>query len=174
MTIELPVLGLLNDRSMHGYELHQALEKVVGQFRSVSWGSIYPMLKKLEQRGYLTTTTQPSEKGLERIVYEITPAGEKRLIELLTIDGTSTKPAGRNDFMVKVAFFHNLQPSQRLQIIENYKAKLKDKLDVLLHEQERVSKQTNRYRKLLIGYAVSRLENDLAWINSLIQLEKGD
>jgi len=171
LTVELPILGLLKDRPMHGYELRQALEKVVGHFWSVSWGSLYPMLKKLEERDHLSSITETQEKGPDRIVYQITSAGEKRLVELLTTSDPSPELAGRNDFHVKVAFFHLLSRSQRLQILDTHKSRLQEKLDALLAEKKRVGQRTNHYRKALLDYAVARLQTDLAWVTSLIQAD---
>lgn len=172
MTIELPILGLLKDRPMHGYELRQALERVVGHFSAVSWGSLYPMLKKLEERGYLTRIAEPQENRPERIVYQISTAGEQRLIDLLTTSVASSEPVRHNNFLIKVAFFHFLNRSQRLQLLESYRTTLQEKLVALLAEQERVGRRTNRYRRALLDYIVARLNSDLDWVTSLIHIEQ--
>lgn len=45
--LELPVLGLLKEKSMHGYELRKQLGAMLGPFWQVSWGSLYPALRRL-------------------------------------------------------------------------------------------------------------------------------
>ena len=41
--LEFAVLGLLQDNPMHGYELRKRLNGVLGTFRAISYGSLYPM-----------------------------------------------------------------------------------------------------------------------------------
>lgn len=174
MTIELPILGLLKERAMHGYELRQALEKVVGNFGAVSWGSLYPMLKKLEEREQLTKATEPQKRGSERQVYRITPLGEQRLLELLSSKDDSTDVGGRSDFLIKIAFFHLLNPSQRLELLKKYKSAREERLARITAEQERIGDRTNCYRQALLEYALMKLKTDIEWLNSLIRIEKGE
>ena len=49
--LELPVLGLLKEREMHGYELRKQLGAMLGPFWQVSWGSLYPTLRRLAKAG---------------------------------------------------------------------------------------------------------------------------
>src|SRR3546814_2009955 len=46
-TIELAVLGLLHEGPMHGYELRKRLNLMLGWGRILSYGSLYPALKKM-------------------------------------------------------------------------------------------------------------------------------
>ena len=54
--LELAVLGLLQESPMHGYELRKRLHAVLGPFRALSYGSLYPALRDLVTRGYITET----------------------------------------------------------------------------------------------------------------------
>ena len=49
--LELAVLGLLKERTMHGYELRKQLGTMLGPFWQVSWGSLYPALRRLTKIG---------------------------------------------------------------------------------------------------------------------------
>src|SRR5436309_14118991 len=49
--VELPVLGLLKERPMHGYELRKQLGAMLGPFWQVSCGSLYPTLRRLAKAG---------------------------------------------------------------------------------------------------------------------------
>ena len=70
-TIELAVLGLLHEGPMHGYELRKRLNLMLGWGRVLSYGSLYPTLKKM-LRGALieeaATTVAPVTRR-PRIVY---------------------------------------------------------------------------------------------------------
>ena len=46
-SLELAVLGLLKEGPMHGYELRKRLRFTLGPLYTVSYGSLYPCLKRL-------------------------------------------------------------------------------------------------------------------------------
>ena len=49
--IELAILGVLQESDLHGYELKKRLREVLGPLSSVSFGSLYPALARLEAAG---------------------------------------------------------------------------------------------------------------------------
>src|SRR5436853_6523680 len=49
--LELAILGLLKEQELHGYELKKRLSAALGPFSSVSFGSLYPALARLEAAG---------------------------------------------------------------------------------------------------------------------------
>ena len=51
--LELAVLGLLHGTPMHGYELRKRLYTVLGAFRALSYGSLYPCLHELLAAGLI-------------------------------------------------------------------------------------------------------------------------
>src|SRR4051812_44717571 len=51
--LELAILGLLHQHPMHGYELRKQLAQLLGGLRSISYGSLYPALKRLHAAGYV-------------------------------------------------------------------------------------------------------------------------
>src|SRR5918994_24253 len=60
--IELAVLGLLDEHDLHGYELRKRLTELPGTPLSISFGSLYPALGRLERSGQVkavTGTPQP-------------------------------------------------------------------------------------------------------------------
>src|SRR5687767_13770138 len=94
--LELAILGLLHESPMHGYELRKQLATKLGAFRAaISYGSLYPTLRRLQSAGWITEETgdpagarpaaEPpllaSKRG--RVVYKITAEGKERFQELL-------------------------------------------------------------------------------------------
>jgi DNA-binding PadR family transcriptional regulator len=49
--LELAILGLLKEQELHGYELKKRLTDALGAMSSVSFGSLYPALARLEAAG---------------------------------------------------------------------------------------------------------------------------
>lgn len=53
--LELAILGLLKEQDLHGYELKKRLTETLGLLSKVSFGSLYPALKRLEKAGAVVT-----------------------------------------------------------------------------------------------------------------------
>lgn len=53
--LELAILGLLKEQSLHGYELKKRLGDTLGPFSGASFGSLYPALRRLELAGAITS-----------------------------------------------------------------------------------------------------------------------
>src|SRR5207245_9819849 len=53
--LELAILGLLHESAMHGYELRKQLTAKLGAIRAaISYGSLYPTLRRLQAGGWIT------------------------------------------------------------------------------------------------------------------------
>ena len=74
--LELAILGLLKERSMHGYQLSKRLADTLGGFWKVSYGSLYPTLRRLEREGAVEPVFAKQEVGRRKNVYRITQKGE--------------------------------------------------------------------------------------------------
>jgi DNA-binding PadR family transcriptional regulator len=60
--LELAILGLLKEQELHGYELKKRLTDALGAFSSVSFGSLYPALARLESAGAVRAVlVEPAE-----------------------------------------------------------------------------------------------------------------
>ena len=58
--LELAILGLLKEQELHGYELKKRLVEALGPFSRVSFGSLYPALRRLQAAGAVQTAeTRP-------------------------------------------------------------------------------------------------------------------
>ena len=77
--LELAILGLLKEQTMHGYQLKKRLADTLGSFWQVSYGSLYPALKRLQRQGAVEMTFPMEDVGRRKNVYRITPAGEEFL-----------------------------------------------------------------------------------------------
>ena len=75
---ELLVLQLLDRRPMHGYDLVQAIRNSSGMKLDFGEGCIYPVLHRMEEQKLLTSKRQ-LVSGRNRIIYQLTKQGHKKL-----------------------------------------------------------------------------------------------
>jgi len=91
-TLEGIVLAILAVRPAYGYEITARLREQ--GFSDIVEGTVYALLVRVEQRGLVDVTKEPSEKGPPRKVYSLNEAGRDYLEEFW---GTWTFLAGRID-----------------------------------------------------------------------------
>ncbi len=72
------LLHLIKEQPDHGYGLMQRIERICGDLVAVNTNKIYPLLRRLEERGFVTATWDHPTKRSRR-VYSITEPGEERL-----------------------------------------------------------------------------------------------
>ena len=63
----------------HGWGIQQRIRQVSGHALSVSQGSLYPALHRLEAAGLLASEMTASENNRQAHVYRLTTAGRRRL-----------------------------------------------------------------------------------------------
>jgi DNA-binding PadR family transcriptional regulator len=168
--LELAVLGLLKERAMHGYELRKQLSQKLGFFWTVSFGSLYPTLKKLERRGVVEKFSA-DQASRRKQVYRITPAGETEFLELLNEGAHSTWEEDK--FPVRMAFFRYLGPESRVRLLERRKAFLEDKLDEGRRLLSRAARgRDDTYTVSLMRHGVESTQHDIDWLDQLIAAER--
>jgi DNA-binding PadR family transcriptional regulator len=75
------VLHLLAQGPEHGYGLLQRIEAVCGDLIAVNTNTIYPLLRRLEERGFITGEWDHPTKRARRH-YRITATGRERLVRI--------------------------------------------------------------------------------------------
>jgi len=79
---EIALLGLLNEKPMHGYEIEQEVYNRDMRFwTEISLSSIYKVLKKLEAKGYVRSKVRLTTNNVAQKVDTITAIGKKALRE---------------------------------------------------------------------------------------------
>lgn len=82
-TLEMILLKLLSERQMYGYELVSTLEARGGEAFQIKEGTLYPVLYRLENAGFVEARWETLERGVPRKYYRLTDAGAKELERLI-------------------------------------------------------------------------------------------
>ena len=81
--MSLVILALLKREDMYGYQLVQETEKSSGGRLTTQEGSLYPVLYKLLDQGFISDRKVQVGKRMTRVYYHIEPAGEEKLKDLI-------------------------------------------------------------------------------------------
>lgn len=74
LLIEYLILTIVDSRDSYGYEISQTIKLVA----DIKESTLYPILKRLEKAGYVTTYSQEFQ-GRKRKYYSITPSGKEQM-----------------------------------------------------------------------------------------------
>lgn len=132
---------------------------------SINYGAIYPLLKRLEKQG-LITTLSTQESGSSRIVYGITPKGEQvwhcRMLEYQKESWVNS----RARFMIKVFFFQDLEPNDRLKLLDHRLMECRLRLDMLQAEQSN-RPTLDAYQSSTFQRGIGMVHSEIEWLQKL-------
>jgi DNA-binding PadR family transcriptional regulator len=96
------ILGMLMKRSLSGYEIKQLFEDIFSYFYSSSYGTIYPMLHRMEKEELITKENVLQEGKPNKNVFTITEAGKSRFYEYL--HSPMESDTIKSDFLMRLYF----------------------------------------------------------------------
>lgn len=169
--LEIAVLGLLKERSMHGYQLSKQLTDTLGGFWRVSYGSLYPTLRRLEKQGAVEQVFSKEEVGRRKNVYRITAQGEE-LFDTLILETGAHESSEDNKFRVRLRFFKHLKPESRIRLLERRRAYLEERLDQIQEALNRTQERIDSYTLSLMTHGQDSTRSDIAWLDELITAER--
>jgi DNA-binding PadR family transcriptional regulator len=168
--LELAILGLLKEQGMHGYQLKKRLADTLGSFWQVSYGSLYPALKRLQREGAVEMIFPKEQVGRRKNVYRITKVGEELFADLLERAGHEATED--NGFSVRFAFFKYLKPETRIRLLERRRAYLEGRGSTLKDSLRTLKETIDSYTLSLMNHELAATETDIRWLDELIQAER--
>lgn len=159
------ILGLLSHEDLTGYEIKHRMDTTLKFFWSGSYGSIYPTLNDLVQRGLATKRADSGNKR-NKLIYTITEKGRAYLKQWLAL------PAERDELryetLLKLFFANEQGAQQAIFHIEAFAQKIEKELSYLLHAAETLSNCLNEdpnhlYYLLTAEFGIRTYRTYLDW-----------
>jgi DNA-binding PadR family transcriptional regulator len=123
---ELFILGKLMHRPMHGYLLQSIINAALGPHRRLGWGTLYPLLRRLEQGGLIgAVRSGKAADGRRTKTYRATALGRERFFELMRSSDQSCIEQ-RDLFRIRLSNFGHLGTEDQLAILAAYRHFLTD------------------------------------------------
>jgi DNA-binding PadR family transcriptional regulator len=165
-TLEYLVLGLISLEPQSGYTIINTFES--DRFRwSASPGSIYPILKRLEKQGILSSELEMIHETRPRKMYSLTPLGETMLDDWLR------KPLARREIvadremvMMKFLFIEKrLSRQEVLAWLEAYEQDIDNYREMWwLRPDPETINELSVHHQLIIQAGILELEMQREWI----------
>jgi DNA-binding PadR family transcriptional regulator len=165
--LAVTILGLLNERTMHPYEMYQLADTRRGRLVKIRPGSLYHTVNRLEaERLVRTTGTDRAGNRPERTMYEITDSGRDALGRRVS-DMLAAPAREYPQFPLALAEAHNLESGAVVDLLRERLGRLDQEIDELVASADgneappRIFSLGNEY--LL---TVARAERD--WLRALV------
>ncbi|GCE15413.1 PadR family transcriptional regulator [Tengunoibacter tsumagoiensis] len=177
---ELFVVGELMNGPQHGYKLHAIIQRILGPFHRLSWGTLYPLIRRLEQQGLITfeseqddTTASQERHRQTRKLYHLTDAGREHFFTLMRDPGEydSDYP---DLFVVKLSKFSLVDAALQLAVLQQYR----EYLHILREHYARgssmvvsnpgIQDQERPFILQLADYHIHSCDATLAWLETKI------
>jgi DNA-binding PadR family transcriptional regulator len=194
--LELAILGLLKEQPLHGYELKKRLGETLGFLWGVSYGSLYPALRRLERAGAIEIVAPktapvaavpmpatgsiggetaaarlrrlPKPTRRTRKQYRLTERGHEIFAEQLRCEDAPGTDDERA-FALKFAFCRHLPREARLELLERRRAGLTERL---ARAEGTAPRRADPYLRSLAEHRTESTARDIAWVDELIAAER--
>jgi len=115
------ILGALHERARSGYDIKAFADGSTRHFWAVSYGQLYPELKRLVDAGLIDAEDQPTGSR-QRTLYRLTRLGEEALADWVA--DTATRPCEiRDEMLVRLFFSEAVGRDTRVDLARNMAAR---------------------------------------------------
>ena len=167
MSLKYALLGLLAECPQYGYEIKQRFESKLGNVWSISYGQLYPTLRRLSETGCVTKQTAPGKKAAEKNVYSLTKKGRQQLNDWL-LKPLRNSYSVKDEFTMKFLFFRKLKTGEVLEYlkaqhrrIETQCKQFEDTLCVMGDAQD-------FFVRAIIRKGIVHLQAEQSWLQDVI------
>lgn len=127
------ILGFISQQPASGYDIKKQLAANAKWYWSESNAQIYPILKRMEATGCLSSYIDDSSGARQRRIYSITAQGIEKLNTWLQQPVEPT--TYREEFFLKFNLSEHLDLSQRIQQVKQFQKTIQAQLDQIHHQQ---------------------------------------
>ena len=160
-------MGMVLHEKLTGYDIKKEIEAGVGNFYTASYGSLYPALKKLTDKGYLTMTEQMHGNRAKKY-YEVTEEGKTAFLVWLA---TPFDPNARSDsLLARIYFFGELPEEtreQQLRAYELYHEEVLQKLKAMERHFSAPAEASDYFELSTLYLGLQHLQDTIRWFRHI-------
>jgi DNA-binding PadR family transcriptional regulator len=167
--LEFIILGMLMESTMSGYDLKKTIDSSIGNIYTASYGSLYPALKRLTEKGSISLLETDNSKNKK--LYTLLPAGKELFLAWLSGPLETT----RREQLIRIFFFDYLDEETRQMRFNEYLFKLEREIRTLEAVKEIVTGELAElpqpenyyYRVSVLSYGLSHFKTEKQWIKDI-------
>ena len=167
------ILGMLFSKPRSGYQIRQFMLDSTAHFWQETDASIYPMLKKLEVEGMVTSRSEFVGKR-ERQIFEITQAGKNDFLAWMALP--AEKENHRNELLLKLFFGATATREEMIKHLKTHMAKCQETKETFKRIQTDVLWQVSdnhphkTFWMIALKNGMVHVAAELGWVQECIKL----
>lgn len=166
------ILGLLASGCTSGYEMKHTIDTSLNHFWKISFGQVYPTLKRLEAEGLIVEEVTDGE----RKQFALTENGHAELARWVA-EPFVELPVQRNDLLLKLYFARHASKEVTLQKIQEHARLLEERLETYqaIDAMIRSYPDSNDavYWLLTLDYGIRKTRALLDWCDASLETLEG-
>ncbi|WCF07674.1 PadR family transcriptional regulator [Paenibacillus thiaminolyticus] len=167
------ILGLLTTDCHTGYDIKQMMDTSLNHFWKISYGQIYPTLKKLVEDGWAVVTGTAQESKPDKKEYHITLQGMQALQAWLQ-EPLQQLHTYKNEFLLKLFFHRHQEPDATLGQIERFKSMLQERYQMYEAIENQImthcsDEEDLQYWLLTLDYGKRVVRAEMEWSDAAIR-----
>ncbi|MCP4539236.1 MAG: PadR family transcriptional regulator [Chloroflexi bacterium] len=168
VSIRYLVLGLITRQPMSGYDIKRFLNSLSWLVGTPSFGSLYPILHTLREKGLVTVEAIPRQDKPPRKIYTITDNGKQVLREW--IDQPIAAEASLRDFVMRLILSNNFSHTGLIAHLQQRRSQVITSQATLKQIIESRDETMDWGQRLAFGYGLSLATAELTWLDSTLEL----
>jgi len=162
MSLKFGILGLLSEEPLHGYEVKQRFEALLGGTRELNIGQVYTTFQRLERDRLIQPEGARGDRG--KLAYAITEAGRTALEDWLGQPEENPQQL-REDIYVKLLLAGRVANGSIEQILNAQRRVCLQQLHDLGGLEAQARRDGRGDLVLMLKGAILHSEADLKWID---------
>jgi DNA-binding PadR family transcriptional regulator len=142
---------------------------MMGDLWPVSYGQLYPTLRKLSDEQFVTMETRQGKKAVEKNVYSITEEGRKVFKRWLEKEKKRVQHSIKDEFTLSFFFLDRMSRETVIPVLETKLRETNESYEVYRREYERMENGAPGYRRLLTRKMLLHLEAEKQWLSEVIE-----
>ncbi len=162
MDRELLLLGLLRQEDMHGYQLHEFINRNMSSCVDLKKPTAYYLLEKMVDSGWINEIQEQEGNRPPRNVFQLTHEGEATFQRLLR-ENISTYHSTKFADDIGLAFLDALTHDEAKTLLNTRRESIVSEL-----AQAQLIPQHSGSSQLVIDHLVHHLQSELEWLDKVI------
>src|ERR1700704_6153001 len=167
VSLKYGVLGLLAEEPLHGYEVKNRFEAMLGGTWEVNIGQVYTTLRRLERDGLVRPAGSRGDRG--KLLYELPDAGRTAVDHWLA-EPESGPQELREEIYVKLLLASRLANGDLGPLLSRQKRAYLQRLRDLNRLEDRARKDGRKDLARLVRGALLHTEAAIKWIDELSEM----